>query len=83
MKATSLTLSRRRILAGLAGAAALLPLAACGTVATPAAEPEAKMEEKAAPAAEEPKEPEVQVAKWFYRILRRRFSFDPVQAGTR
>ena len=42
MKATSLTLSRRRILAGLAGAGALLPLAACGTVATPAAETEAK-----------------------------------------
>ena len=80
MKATSLTLSRRRILAGLAGAAALLPLAACGTVATPAAEPEAKMEEKAAPAAEEPKEPEVQVAKWFSASYGGG-SFDPVQEG--
>ncbi len=80
MKATSLTLSRRRILAGLAGAAALLPLAACGTVATPAAEPEAKMEEKAAPAAEEPKEPEVQVAKWFTASYGGG-SFDPVQQG--
>ena len=65
MKASAITFSRRRILAGLAGASALLPLAACGTVATPAAEAEAKMEEKAAPAKEEPKEPEVQVAKWF------------------
>ena len=80
MKATSLTLSRRRILAGLAGAAALLPLAACGTVATPAAEPEAKMEEKAAPAAEEPKEPEAQVAKWFSASYGGG-SFDPVQEG--
>ena len=80
MKATSLTLSRRRILAGLAGAAALLPLAACGTVATPAAETEAKMEEKAAPAAEEPKEPEVQVAKWFTASYGGG-SFDPVQQG--
>ena len=80
MKATSLTLSRRRILAVLAGAAALLPLAACGTVATPAAEPEAKMEEKAAPAAEEPKEPEVQVAKWFSASYGGG-SFDPVQEG--
>ena len=80
MKATSLTLSRRRILAGLAGAAALLPLAACGTVATPEAETEAKMEEKAAPAAEEPKEPEVQVAKWFTASYGGG-SFDPVQQG--
>ena len=80
MKATSLTLSRRRILAGLAGVGALLPLAACGTVATPAAEPEAKMEEKAAPAAEEPKEPEVQVAKWFTASYGGG-SFDPVQQG--
>ncbi len=80
MKATSLTLSRRRILAGLAGASALLPLAACGTLATPAAETEAKMEEKAAPAAEEPKEPEVQVAKWFSASYGGG-SFDPVQEG--
>ena len=80
MKATSLTLSRRRILAGLAGASALLPLAACGTVATPAAETEAKMEEKAAPAVEEPKEPEVQVAKWFSASYGGG-SFDPVQEG--
>ena len=80
MKATSLTLSRRRILAGLAGAGALLPLAACGTVATPAAETEAKMEEKAAPAVEEPKEPEVQVAKWFSASYGGG-SFDPVQEG--
>ena len=80
MKATSLTLSRRRILAGLAGVGALLPLASCGTVATPAAEPEANMEEKAAPAAEEPKEPEVQVAKWFTASYGGG-SFDPVQQG--
>ena len=80
MKATSLTLSRRRILAGLAGASAFLPLAACGTVATPAAETEAKMEEKAAPAKEEPKEPEVQVAKWFSASYGGG-SFDPVQEG--
>ena len=80
MKATSLTLSRRRILAGLAGAAALLPLAACGTVATPEAETEAKMEEKAAPAAEEPKAPEVEVAKWFTASYGGG-SFDPVQQG--
>ena len=80
MKATSITFSRRRILAGLAGASALLPLAACGTVATPAAETEAKMEEKTAPAKEEPKEPEVQVAKWFSASYGGG-SFDPVQEG--
>ena len=79
MKARSNTFSRRRILAGLAGASALLPLAACGTV-TPAAEPEAKMEEKAAPTKEEPKEPEVQVAKWFSASYGGG-SFDPVQEG--
>ena len=65
MKASAITFSRRHILAGLAGASTLLPLAACGTVATPAAETEAKTEEQAAPAKEEPQEPEVQVAKWF------------------
>ncbi|MDE2815898.1 MAG: hypothetical protein OXK81_04255, partial [Chloroflexota bacterium] len=49
-------------------------------MATPAAETEAKMEEKAAPAKEEPKEPEVQVAKWFTASYGGG-SFDPVQQG--
>ncbi len=79
MKAKELALSRRRVLAGLAGASALLPLAACGTVAAPAAEEE-EMEEKAAPAAEEAKAPEVQVAKWFTASYGGG-SFDPVQEG--
>lgn len=80
MKATALTLSRRRILAGLAGTAALLPLAACGTVAAPAAEQTEEMAEEAAPAAEEPQAPEVQVAKWFTASYGGG-SFDPVQEG--
>lgn len=80
MNVREITLSRRRILASLAGASALLPLAACGTVTPATGETEAKMEEKAAPAKEEPKEPEVQVAKWFTASYGGG-SFDPVQQG--